>query len=338
VTVTDANFVLGRLDTDHFLGGAMPLHPEAARAALASLAAQMGLSVEAAALGIIDVANVNIDRALRQVSVARGHDPRDFTLIAFGGAGPMHACEVAAGLEIPRVLVPRHPGILCAYGLLMADVVLETSRSMLGSVSAESDVHLEGQLEEMIVQARSDLTREGVAEEEMVYGGLVDARYHGQSYELTIPFPDPGADSLRAAFHAAHARRYGHAMPERAVEVVNLRLQATGLVAKPELDPEPLVENDGADAYLGQKPGYLRSMAQVGPASDLSPNQEDSVARGSGYSGYSGQMALYDRALLRPGAAFVGPALVLQMDSTVYVGPRWSARVDGYRNIVLERT
>jgi N-methylhydantoinase A len=307
VTVTDANAVLGRLDPHHFLGGAMELHLEPARAALDRLARDMNLSTEAAALGIVGVANVNIDRAMRRVTVARGYDPRDFTLVAFGGAGPMHACEVAERLEIPRVLVPRYPGVLCALGLLMADVVLETSRSVLGAVTAETPAILQAQLDEMAAHARAELTREGIAEEAMIFNGLVDARYQGQSYELTIPFER----DLLAAFHAAHTHRYGHAMPQWTVEVVNLRLQAVGLVEKPRLTPEPLVENDGTDAFLGHR---------VAVCSDRAGEQP---------------IALYERERLPPGATFAGPALVFQMDSTVFVAPGWSARVDGYRNLVL---
>lgn len=307
VTVTDANAILGRLDPHHFLGGTMSLYLEPARAALESLAREMGLTAEAAALGVIDVANVNIDRALRRVSVARGYDPRDFTLVTFGGAGPMHACAVAARLEIPRVLIPRYPGVLCAFGLLMADVVLDCSRSILGEVTAETPAHLQALLDEMMRAARDDLAREGVAQDEMVFTGLVDARYRGQSYELTIPFEE----HLLDAFHAAHVRSYGHSMPERTVEVVNLRLQATGLVEKPTLVPKPLVENDGTDALLGEKPGFWEKTGSL-------------------------QFALYDRERLRPGATFAGPALVFQMDSTVFIAPGWVARVDGYCNVVLE--
>lgn len=309
VTVTDANAVLGRLDQHHFLGGAMELHLKPARAALDRLAHDMSLSTEATALGVIGVANVNIDRAVRRVSVARGHDPRDFTLVAFGGAGPLHACEVAEQLEIPRVLVPRYPGVLCALGLLMADVVVETSRSVLDAVTAETPAILQAQLDEMMAHARAELRREGIAEEAMIFNGLVDVRYKGQSYELTIPFEK----DVLAAFHAAHTDRYGHAMPEWTVEVVNLRLQAVGLVEKPKLVPESLVEDDGRDAFLGHRAAVCDGQTGEQP------------------------IALYERERLWPGATFAGPALVFQMDSTVFIAPGWSARVDGYRNIVLER-
>ena len=307
VTVTDANATLGRLNPQHFLGGDMPLYLEPARAALESLGNQMGLDTEATALGIIDFANVNIDRALRRVSISRGYDPRDFTLVAFGGAGPMHACAVAAKLGIPRVLIPRYPGVLCAFGLLVTDIVLEIRRSVLGLVTAETPACLLTQLDEMVGQARSDLFREGIAEEAMVFEGLVDVRYQGQSHELTIPL----TQDFLPAFHIAHTRAYGHAMPDRPVEVVNLHLQATGLVERPTMEPEELAKDDGREALLGEKPGVCEETGLV-------------------------QFALYDRERLRPGTVFAGPSLVFQKDCTVYIAPQWSARVDGYRNIVLE--
>jgi len=306
ITVTDANTLLGRLDADHFLGGAMALYPQTAQETMAQLAGQMGLSSEQAALGIVHLTNTNCDRALRQVSVARGHDPRDFTLVAFGGAGPLHACEIAAGLDMPRVLVPRYPGVLCALGLLMADVAIESSRAVLALVSPEVMTALREILVEMEVQARADLAQEGIAEQDMVLTPLVDARYQGQSYELTIPF---GKD-VREGFHAAHARAYGHAMSDRAVEIVNLRLQAVGKVAKPRIERETETPGDAREAHLGQKPVVC--------------------------DGQTRQADLYDRAKLRPGARFSGPALVFQMDSTTYLAPNWHARVDGYHNLVLE--
>ncbi|MGD2178338.1 MAG: hydantoinase/oxoprolinase family protein [Anaerolineae bacterium] len=309
VTVTDAHLVLGRVDPDYFLGGEMMLYLKPARAAVRSLGEAIEMTPEEAALGVVHVANVNIDQALRRVSIARGYDPRQFTLVAFGGAGPLHACAVADQLEIPRVLVPRHPGVLCAFGLLMADVVLEQSRSILEPVSEATPALLQEQLSHMAVQALARLTSEGVEESAIVLLGLVDARYEGQSYELTMPFDQ----DLVAAFHAAHAESYGHAMPDRAVEVVNLRLQATGLIAGPKLVPEPLTENDGSEAFVGEREGFLEKLGKT-------------------------RLALYERVRLRPGASVAGPALVLQMDSTAFIPPSWSGRVDGYRNLVLERS
>jgi N-methylhydantoinase A/oxoprolinase/acetone carboxylase beta subunit len=253
------------------------------------------LSRQATALGIIDIANVNIDRAVRRVSIARGYDPRDFTLMAFGGAGPLHACEVAARLEIPRVLIPQFPGVLCALGLLVADVQRDYSQSILGNIHIAD---LQQQLREMIATAQNDLLDEGISFDQMSFVGLLDMRYRGQSYELTVPF----SDDLEAGFHAAHERAYGHAMPDRLVEVVNLRLQAIGRVEKPVFEPEPLVENDGSSGLIG--------------------------GRG---------VALYERDKLLPGARFPSPALIFQLDSTSYIPSGWTVFVDGYRNLILEK-
>lgn len=336
VTVSDANAVLGRLDPDHFLGGTMALDGDAAWRGVGVLSTEFGvLSSKSAtsdqmpdtsgeviqrtqevARGIIQIANANIDRAVRRVSVARGYDPRDFTLVAFGGAGPLHACEVAERLDIPRVLVPRYPGVLCAFGLLVADVNLDYSRSVLSTEysvlseeSGKSDQsrYLADLVDGMVRQAWDDLAKEGIAEGDMVFRPLADMRYQGQAYELTIGINENDADmvgGLIEAFHAAHERTYGHALRGRAVEVVNVRVQATGIVEKPVLEPEPISGEQQA------VPVRLR---------------EDG-------------MALYEREDLSPGSVFEGVALAFQYDSTVYIPPGWRARVDGYRNLVVERT
>ncbi len=295
LTVSDANALLGRLDAEYFLGGSMGLDLKSALKVLRRLAKEMRLSLEEAALGVLEVANVNIDRALRRVSVARGYDPRDFTLVAFGGAGPLHACEVAERLEMPRVLIPRYPGVLCAFGLLVADVQREASRTVLKP--ADAALNLQPLLDDMLRQAQAELRAEGIPDEAMAFHPLLDMRYTGQSFELTVPY---GGDML-AAFHAAHERAYGHALRQRPVEVVNLRVQAVGRVAKPALPAEPL------------------------QAADAIPLETKHDFR------------YYDRETLLPGMTLDGPALVFQLDSTVYVAPGWSAVVDGYRNLVLER-
>ncbi|MCB9450507.1 MAG: hydantoinase/oxoprolinase family protein [Anaerolineaceae bacterium] len=308
ITVSDANAILGRLDADHFLGGGMALDTAAAEAAVNILAEQMSLTPEAVALGVIQVANVNIDRALRRVSIARGYDPRDFTLVAFGGAGPLHACEVAERLDIPTVLVPRYPGVMCALGLLVADVALDYSQSVLQPVSAATLDMIEGQLAAMLAQAAADLEREGIPADRRQLHASLDMRYSGQAYELTVPLTDSRTVAgLQTAFHAAHERAYGHALPERPVEVVNVRLQAVGMTEKPVFTAEPLHESDGAEALIGHK----RTA--------------------------DGRLALYERERLLPGTRFTGPALVFQLDSTVYIAPDWTAAVDAYHNLVLRR-
>ena len=302
VTLSDANAMLGRLDAAHFLGGAMTLDLAAGERALAALARRMGSNALEAAQGVVDIANVNIDRAIRRVSIARGYDPRDFTLVAFGGAGPLQACEAAARLDIPRVLVPAAPGVLCALGLLIADVAVEYSRSIMRPASDEVLLQLRALERELLALAQSELRREGIAQSDMRFTATLDMRYEGQAYELNIPFDERATE----AFHEAHERAYGHAIRWRAVEIVNLRLAGIGAIEKPEFEEADAIPHDAAT--IGEK---------------ASPK--------------GGAIQLYDRDSLRPGAAFSGEALVFQMDSTTYVPAGWSARVDGYLNLLLER-
>lgn len=306
ITVSDANAILGRLDAERFLGGQMPLELSIAESMMGTLAKQMKLSREEAALGIIEIANVNIDRAVRRVSIARGHDPRDFTLMAFGGAGPLHACEIADHLQIPRVLVPRYPGVLCALGLLVADVIRDYGRAVLKPVTDETAQQMKAILGELIRQAQTDLAKEGIPEEAMFFKGRLDMRYQGQSYELTLPMNG----NIVRDFHHTHAEIYGHAMPDRMVEIVNLRLQAIGTVEKPTFTLEEVIANDGSSAKIGEKVVYFREGEKSIP--------------------------LFDRDKLTPGAAFIGPALIFQLDSTTFLPPYWHVRVDSYRNLILE--
>ncbi|MYH60488.1 MAG: hydantoinase/oxoprolinase family protein, partial [Caldilineaceae bacterium SB0675_bin_29] len=302
VTLSDANAILGRLDAEHFLGGAMALDMAAGERALADLARQIGLDMVEAAQGVVDIANVNIDRAIRRVSIARGYDPRDFTLVAFGGAGPLHACEAAARLDIPRVLVPMSPGVLCALGLLIADVAVDYSRSVMRAATDDKLIQLREMEQELLALAESELRQENIAEHDMRFSATLDMRYEGQAYELNIPF-DERADQ---AFHEAHERTYGHAIRWRKVEIVNLRVSGTGAIEKPEFEEaESRIHEAGS---VGEK---------------ASPT--------------GGALKLFERDALRPGACFSGEALVFQMDSTTYVPAGWNARVDGYLNLLLER-
>lgn len=302
VTLSDANAILGRLDAEHFLGGAMALDLAACERALADLARRIGLSATEAAQGVVDIANVNIDRAIRRVSIARGYDPRDFTLVAFGGAGPLHACEAAARLDIPRVLAPAAPGVLCALGLLIADVAVDYSRSVLRPATEEALLRLQTAERELLALAESELRREGIAKPDMRFSSTLDMRYEGQAYELNIPFDERAVE----AFHEAHERAYGHAIRWRSVEIVNLRVAGSGAIEKPEFEQVESIPHEAEP--VGKKP---------------SPS--------------GGAMTLYERDALRPGARFSGEALVFQMDSTTYVPAGWRARVDGFRNLLLER-
>ncbi len=301
-TLSDANAILGRLDGEHFLGGAMALDLEAGERALLNLARETGFSLTEAAQGVVEIANVNINRAIRRVSIARGYDPRDFTLVAFGGAGPLHACEAAARLEIPRVLVPPTPGVLCALGLLIADVAIERSQSVMCPATDENIAGLQELQRKMLALVQEELQREGIANDDMRFAVSLDLRYEGQAYELNISF----SDSVIEDFHLAHERTYGHAIRWRGIEIVNLRVNGTGLIEKPVFDT--VAANTQAAAPVGEKPSPL-----------------------------GGRIKLFEREQLAAGAQFAGEALVFQLDSTTYLPPGWSARVDGQLNLLLER-
>ena len=313
-TVTDAHVVLGRLRPERFLGGRMLLDAARARAAFADLAAWYGGDPAAAAAAVIRVANHNMERAVRVVSVERGHDPREFALVAFGGAGPLHACDLADALRIPRVVVPRFPGVLSAFGMLAADVARDFSEAVLAPVPEDpagaGDLarRLEARLAGLEERARREMAAAGEA------GGwraarALDVRYQGQSYELTIPVEAPHPDAFGPAFHQAHRQRYGHAAPGRPLEVVALRLKlwAPG----PELAPAPAFPDAGAGP------------SQVGEATVW-------------FDGPTAA-AVHDRDRLRPGDAVAGPALVTQLDATTAIPPGWRGTVDGQGNLILER-
>lgn len=302
VTLSDANAILGRLDAEHFLGGAMSLDMPAGHRAMQELAKQVNMSIMDTAKGVVDIANVNIDRALRRVSIARGHDPRDFTLVAFGGAGPLHACEVAQRLEIPRVLVPHTPGVLCALGLLIADVAVEYSQSVMRLASPDSIAELRAKQLELTAAAQADLQQEGIAREAMTFGVTLDLRYEGQAYELNIPF----GQSVISDFHDKHEQTYGHALRQRPVEIVNMRVNGIGIIDKP-----------------------VFNAVQADPTAAVPFAEKDSPR--------SGKIKLFKREELATGAAFAGEALIFQMDSTAYVPPGWNARVDGLMNLILEQ-
>ena len=302
VTLSDANAILGRLDAERFLGGNMALDLAAGERALAALARQIGHSIVDTAKGVVEVAIVNIDRAIRHVSIARGHDPRDFTLVAFGGAGPLHACAAAERLDIPKVMVPPAPGVLCAMGLLLADVAVDYSQSVICRASAAAIEGLRESQAGLLARARRELQQEGIAGDDMRFVASLDMRYAGQAYELNIPF---GAEVIEA-FHVEHERTYGHAMRWRDVEIINSRLNGIGAIDKPAIAAETAQPHEAAPFGVKRSP-------------------------------LGGETQLFERDDLKAGATFAGEALVYQLDSTTYVPPGWRARVDGYMNLLLER-
>jgi N-methylhydantoinase A/oxoprolinase/acetone carboxylase beta subunit len=220
ITVTDANLALGRINPAEFLSGRMALDVERMRHYLRRFAESAGVSPQALAEAVVDVANSNMERAIRAISVERGHDPRDFALLSFGGAGAQHACELAQRLEIKTVIVPRHAGVLSAVGMLCADCVRHYSHSVLQADADETLRALES-------QAARDFADQGF--EEVLFERYLDLRYQGQSFELTLPAGE------RAQFHAAHRKRYGYDHAGREVEAGTARLKAIGLLPKLDL-------------------------------------------------------------------------------------------------------
>lgn len=238
-TVTDAHVVLGHFPSAALLGGEFKLDEKRSREALAKLAIEMskaaGRKVTAftAAQGVLDVVNTNMERALRHISVERGHDPRDFTLVPFGGAGGLHAVELARVLQIPRILVPFAPGALSAIGVVSADVVKEQSRTVMWEAGAGVTQKLDHVFHELESEGRAVLRREGFAESKQRHERSLAARYKGQSFELQIK--ETGGD-IGTAFHRAHASRYGYAQEKNVVEIVSARVRSVGVVKKLETD------------------------------------------------------------------------------------------------------
>ncbi|MCC6168046.1 MAG: hydantoinase/oxoprolinase family protein [Caldilineaceae bacterium] len=317
-TVTDANLVLGRLDPQGFLGGRgdLQLDVAAARAVMARLGDRLGLSPEAAALGVVRIANATMERALRRVSVERGYDPRRFCLLPFGGAGPLHACDLAAALEIRRILAPPIPGVLSAYGMLVADVAYDLAQTVLGpATDYQTDpAPLQAVYADLAGRAAAVLAQESIAAPQIA--ASLDLRYRGQSYELAVPLALPiTPDALAVAvttFHQVHAQRYGYAMAGEPVEVVTLRVRGHAPGAQPALPTYPPAGADARAAQVGEHAIWFSPDAP--PAAPV-----------------------YARDRLAAGNRFAGPALVLQYDATVVVAPGWQGRVDRFHNLWLER-
>lgn len=310
-TITDAHLVLGRIHPERFLGGDMRLDVARAEAVIDGLAARLGLDRLEAAEGVLTVANATMAQTIRSITVERGHDPREFALTAFGGAGPLHAAELAAMLEVPEVLVPPHAGITSALGLLTSDLRYDLMRTVLMLEGAIDGARIDAQLEELSSELSGRLRADGVPDDEIETVRALDCRYAGQGYELRIGVANGrfGPDTLDA-FHRAHEREYGHRFDDP-VEIVNLRVTAVGRRPKlAHLDGE-----GGGDAMLGEAEsvwrvdGELRSL----PTKHL------------------------DRLRLPVDEPFDGPAIVFQRDATIAVPPGWRATATGSGPLILQR-
>jgi N-methylhydantoinase A len=300
--VTDADLVAGRLVAGNFLGGQMRLYPDRAHEALRKIAAAMKTGLSAAARGVIQVVNANMERAIRVITVERGFDPRDFVLLGFGGAGPMHAAELAMDLGIRHVVFPRNPGLLCAWGAIGAPLGREYSMTV-----REVDppyARLMQRTRPLIARARRELAGEGASRSTFAAQVHLDMRYRGQSYELEVPL----TRDFKDAFHAAHRRTFGHSASEAPVEVVNLRLRASS-----------------AD----RPPSTAKIAHQRGAASPLARTE---ILVGS----HQRRAPVFARDSLGAGARIRGPAIVVELSATAYVAPEYTLRVDDYGNLHLE--
>ena len=311
-TVTDANVALGRIPADARLAGSLALDLDAARAALASVADELGLGVQELAEGVIAVADAMMADAIREVTVARGIDPRDFSLLAFGGAGPLHAVSLAEELDIGRVIVPAEPGALSAWGMLQANMRHDLVRAVYGRVGDIPAGELESVFADLAGEAAALLSTEGVADGDMVLEPSADLRYVGQEYTLNVPVRRPVDEGAQAelgpAFAAAHLRRYGHNNPGEAVEVVNLRVTALGLRQSP---PRTRLDDLPAPAP--------RALVEAVFGGELRP------------------CALYRRGDLGRGARVEGPSIVLEDGCTTLVPPGWAVSTSPHGHLILER-
>jgi len=313
-TVTDANLVLGRLSPRGLLGGDMALDESLARKAIAPLAERLGFTIERTAHGMLGIVVANMVRAIRSVSVERGHDPRAFALLPFGGAGPLHATDVAKSLGIKRCLVPFAPGILCAQGLIVSDLRETFVRTAVTPLSDKHRADVTARIDELKRQATDWFDTERVAQQNRSIDIVLDARYVGQNFELAIGLgsadPLPDASAIRQRFFAEHERAYGFHNPADPVEIVNFRLIAVGKLRQPAARPAEPRKSGRAEAASLRAVWFSADTAQDTP--------------------------VYARATLMPGDTIAGPAVIEQMDATTLLFPGDRATVDPYLNLVVE--
>jgi N-methylhydantoinase A len=297
-TVTDANLLLGRMDAGSFLGGSVDLDRARTEPLMREQKGPLATAEEFAA-GIVRVVETEMAKAIRVISVEQGHDPRDFTLVAFGGGGPLHACSLARALRIPRVMIPAMPGALSALGILLADVVRDTSRTVM--LPGEAIGSLETEFAAIEEQARAEFDAEAEYS--------LDLRYRGQGYELNVPWEAAVPERSIALFHAAHRQRYGFADESQPVQIVNLRLRMRAAAEPYAPARQEPVPGDGRAAWFAERSIYFEG--------GLLPSR------------------FYDRERLRPGDVFSGPAMITEYTSATLLPPGCRAEVDAFGNIVV---
>ncbi|WP_433492152.1 hydantoinase/oxoprolinase family protein [Nocardia grenadensis] len=316
-SVTDANVVLQTQNPRHLLGGRLPIDAEASHAAVGRLAEQLGLGTEYVADGIIRVVTANMAKAIRVISVQRGHDPRDYALTAFGGAGPLHAARLARELSIPKIIVPPAPGVMCAYGLMVTDLRTDLSLTKIVDVARENLGDIQAAVAYLAAEAEGWFRAEKISDPDRELRLTIDMRYFGQNYELAVELDSTTVDAdainaLIGKFEAAHKALYGYTVPDAKIQAVTFRSSAVGKVVQAKTartdqsasDPEP-ARAESRQVYFGAEYGRIDS-------------------------------PVYDRGRLTAGTHIEGPSIIEQMDSTTVVLPGQQATIDAYANIVIE--
>jgi N-methylhydantoinase A len=314
-TITDCNLALGFLSADNFLGGRMRLHAERSRTAIAGeVARPLGISIDEAAAGIVRIIDVKMQEAIKAISTMRGHDLRDFVLLAFGGAGPLHAARIARDLGMAGVVVPLYPGVFSAIGLMMSDVKHDYVQSRLAPLAHLTCDAIAAMFGRLVGEALMDLKRDGFTDARIRLERALDMRYAGQGYEITLPCDDDalqrhGITGLRRRFDDMHQQTFGHMAPDQPVEVVSYRLCGIGMVSAP-----PIRKHTPTGATLSDA---LREHREVW------------------FDGKSLACPIYQRERLDVGVKLPGPAILDQFDCTTVVYPGQSARVDEWKNIII---
>jgi len=316
-TVTDAHVVLGRLDPDYFLGGEMPLDVDAAYGVIGKLADELGMPIEDTAEGVLTIVNANMANAIRSRTVQKGLDPRDFSLVAFGGAGPLHGVDVARALGIPEVIVPLYPGITSAVGLLTTDLKYDAIKTEFMTSEGVDCERLNTDFTTMQAQLATQYRADGIAATDVTFARAGDLRYVGQGYELRVPFP-PGTldkaalEGVFAAFHDLHKVEYGHVFTHSPIEIVNVRL--TGIGAMPKIvPPQVAAQGELADALVKTAPCVFRVNGELTRI----------------------ETPFYQRERLAIGVTVKGPAVVVQKDTTTVAPPGTHFAADAGGNLII---
>jgi N-methylhydantoinase A/oxoprolinase/acetone carboxylase beta subunit len=307
-TVTDANVILGRLVPEFFLGGKMELFPDRSRKAVLKIARKINKSLIDTASGIVDIANANMEKAIRVISVERGFDLREFSLFPFGGAGGMHAVQIAEDLGMKRIVAPLNAGVLSALGLLLADSIKDYSRSILKATGDMTEEDIDSAFRSLEKKGIEKIMEEGYKRNKIRIQRFLDLRYFGQSYEITIPYRSYA--SFIPDFQKAHEKTFSYHHPGRDVEIVNIRIKAIGLSQKVKMEKVPL-------QGISPKRAFFK--------------EQNLIFKGKEY-----RAQVYDRLLMRAGHRISGPSLAADHESTVFIPPGFKAKVDALLNIHIQ--